>query len=175
MRSLIDHKHELLLEHAGLAPDVDEHGAVLIMALLRTTALIDRACAAELAAFNLTEGRLSVLLAVSARASVPGEGDSRATPARIADELGVSRAAVTGLIDGLERQGLIERHASDTDRRSTTVALTQAGRDALDAIGPRYGAWLRDLAASVSPDATLGTIAALSALQSKLGDGASNE
>lgn len=177
MTSLIDHKHALLLAHAGLAggasgPDPAPEagagagpgsvaGATLIMALLRTSALIDRACAAELSAFDLTEGRLSVLLAIDARGP-------DATPARIADELGISRAAVTGLIDGLARQELVARQASSTDRRSTSVALTEAGRDALDRIGPVYGSWLRELAAGVSPDAARGTIAALTAVQGAL-------
>lgn len=171
MTSLIDHKHALLLAHAGLAGDASGPdpgpeagsvaGAALIMALLRTSALIDRACAAELSAFDLTEGRLSVLLAIDARGA-------DATPARIADELGISRAAVTGLIDGLARQELVARQASSTDRRSTSVALTEAGRDALDRIGPVYGSWLRELAAGVSPAAARGTIAALTAVQGAL-------
>lgn len=187
MTSLIDHKHSLLLAHAGLAPRPADspatpsathaatQGATLVMAVLRTTALIDRACAAELAAFDLTEGRLSVMLAVAARDADTSETDAHSSPARIADELGISRAAVTGLIDGLERQGLIERRAHSSDRRSTTVCLTALGRDALDRIGPIYGAWLRDLARCITPAAATGTVAALSALQEKLSERASDD
>ena len=177
MKSLMDHKHELLLAHAGLACDPEsaqapaapeagptpEAGPALVMALLRTAALIDRACAAELGEYDLTEGRLSVLLVV---ASDPG-----ATPAAIADQLGISRAAVTGLVDGLERQALIERQTVPGDRRSTAIALTPAGQDALDRIGPAYGSWLRQLADGVSPAAAGETAATLAVIQRNLTGG----
>lgn len=170
MKSLMDHKHALLLAHAGLSGDpeqtppdaIPEAGPALVMALLRTAALIDRACAAELNEFDLTEGRLSVLLVV---ASEPG-----ATPAAIADQLSVSRAAVTGLLDGLERQALVARRTIPGDRRSTAITLTPAGHDALDRIGPVYGSWLRQLASGLSPAAAGEAADALAVIQRNLQD-----
>ena len=39
--------------------------------------------------------------------------------------------AITGLIDRLEQQGLVERERSNDDRRVVNVALTKKGRDLL--------------------------------------------
>ncbi len=158
MKSLMDHKHELLLSHAEL----DGEDTDLVMALLRTAALVDRACQAELAAFDLTEGRLSVMLAIASAA------DGSTTPAAIADQLSVTRAAVTGLLDGLERQGFIERANTPGDRRSTTVTLSPTGQAALETLRPVYGDWLRHIAGGISPDALADTRSALAAIQHRI-------
>ena len=156
----IDMKHELLLEHAGQRSSA----ARTIMAVLQTATLIDRACAAQLAAHELSEGRLAVLLAVARRGT--------ASPAELAADLSVSRAAITGLCDGLARQELISRGTHPNDRRSLTITLTPAGERALDALSPEYGAWIGELAAGLDPAALDGALATLGALQARLGGGA---
>lgn len=159
MKSLIDHKQALLLEHA----QAQNPGAQLIMSVLHTAALIDRACAEELAQFDLSEGRLSVLLA----AASPG----LATPAMLAERLGVTRASITGLVDGLEKQGLVNRISNPADRRSTTIEVTASGREALDRLAPIYGAWLQQLSAGITPHMATHTVNALAAIQSNVEKG----
>ena len=44
--------------------------------------------------------------------------------------MGMSRQSLAELLSKLERQGLIEREPSPTDRRVAVIRLTQAGRDA---------------------------------------------
>ena len=46
-----------------------------------------------------------------------------------ADYLMCSRATITGVIDTLERKGLVERKANSEDRRSILATLTDAGRN----------------------------------------------
>jgi DNA-binding MarR family transcriptional regulator len=48
------------------------------------------------------------------------------------------RSNVTGLVDRLERRGLLARHESAADRRAWRVRLTPAGRRLLEEILPRY-------------------------------------
>lgn len=50
------------------------------------------------------------------------------TPAGLAACLGVNRAAVTRLLDGLERAGLVERAPNPADGRSTLLRPTEPGR-----------------------------------------------
>lgn len=47
----------------------------------------------------------------------------------IADALGVTPRAVTGLVDGLVESGHVTREPHPVDRRATLVTLTQAGAD----------------------------------------------
>ncbi|MGO3864176.1 MULTISPECIES: MarR family winged helix-turn-helix transcriptional regulator [Micrococcales] len=163
MDSLMGAKHELLLDHAGQ----HDHGAHLVMALLRTAALIDRACAAKLSEFDLSEGRLTVLLAAAKHEA--------ATPALLAEQVGISRAAITGLIDGLERQQLVRRIAHPTDRRSLTIEATDQGRAVLDSLSPIYGSWLQQVPAGIGPDEAAAAITVLSTIQHNLGRGTEHE
>lgn len=45
----------------------------------------------------------------------------------LGDELGVTARNVTGLVDALQRDGLVERLPHPGDRRATLVRLTPAG------------------------------------------------
>ncbi|MFE2119121.1 MarR family winged helix-turn-helix transcriptional regulator [Rhodococcus aetherivorans] len=50
---------------------------------------------------------------------------------RVAQLSGMSRAAVSALVNTLERDGLVTRRRSERDRRSVELSLTQAGVDAI--------------------------------------------
>jgi DNA-binding MarR family transcriptional regulator len=54
--------------------------------------------------------------------------------AELSGILGVEKAAVTGLVDRIERRGLAERKAVPGDRRALRVTLTTAGERAAIAI-----------------------------------------
>ena len=45
----------------------------------------------------------------------------------LAEHLSVTKRNVTSLVDGLEKEALAVRHPHPADRRSTLVALTEAG------------------------------------------------
>ena len=70
----------------------------------------------------------------------------------IGNWLGVTRAHVTRLVDGLERDGLVARSASEHDRRTILVHITPAGRQRLEAAVPHHVAHLSRLLAELSSD-----------------------
>lgn len=53
-------------------------------------------------------------------------------PRTLADLSGVSRAAVSGVLNTLERDGHIQRTRESADRRLVTVRITSAGRQLLE-------------------------------------------
>jgi DNA-binding MarR family transcriptional regulator len=53
------------------------------------------------------------------------------SPSELGDRLIVTRATVTGLLDSLERRGLVVRSRHATDRRSLVVEITPQGLDVL--------------------------------------------
>lgn len=58
--------------------------------------------------------------------------DHTLEPCQLAERLLVSRPSVTGLLDTLQNKLLIERRPHPDDRRRVIVALTRAGRAALE-------------------------------------------
>ena len=48
-----------------------------------------------------------------------------------AQQLGVDRTTMVGLLDTLEGKGLVSRHPHATDRRRNVVELTETGQDTL--------------------------------------------
>jgi DNA-binding MarR family transcriptional regulator len=49
-------------------------------------------------------------------------------PSVLAERLGMTRGAVSKLVDRLQAKGMVERAASDADRRSHMLSLTATGR-----------------------------------------------
>jgi DNA-binding MarR family transcriptional regulator len=55
--------------------------------------------------------------------------EEAAVPSQMAEQLGMTRGAISKLIDRLSAKSLVLRTPSTRDRRSQTVALTSAGRE----------------------------------------------
>ena len=72
---------------------------------------------------------------------------------RLADGAGVTRATVTGLLDGLERDGFLSRQPGQEDRRKTRVKLTAKGRTAAARLFKEHTDWIGSLFAELDdPD-----------------------
>ena len=61
----------------------------------------------------------------------------------------VTGGSVTGLTDDLEREGLVVRESSPTDRRAWIVRLTPAGRRGFEAMAREHEEWILELFAGL--------------------------
>ncbi len=73
----------------------------------------------------------------------------------IADQVLLSRSGVTRLVDRLERDGLLRRDTCSSDGRGCFAALTDRGRQTLDAVRPTHHAGVRERFLSHFSDAEL--------------------
>lgn len=97
------------------------------------------------AGHGLSPGRYAVLMALDVqRPSL--------APSEIADSLGVTRATVSGLIDGLMRDGLVSAATDPADRRRKTIGLSPKGEALLDVVVPDIFRRMAALTAMLSPD-----------------------
>ena len=83
--------------------------------------------ASRLLAHGFYAGQDQIMLALSA--------DDGQTPGQLAARLGVRPPTITKTINRLQAQGFLEKRASDTDARQAHIHLTEAGFDAIKAIG----------------------------------------
>jgi DNA-binding MarR family transcriptional regulator len=87
----------------------------------------------------------------------------------ISDELGITSAAVSQMLERLVQQELIERTEDPNDRRAKQIALTEKGQQMIhDGFRARY-AWLAELAGSFTPEEQAQIQTALRLLLEKMG------
>jgi len=135
-------RYECLLEAAKEFPDLDPSACEAFLHLLRSADEGARVVQGPLAQHNISQGRFGVLMLLLKRC---GRNASTLGPAELADAAGVSRATMTGLIDTLERDGLVTREPDTVDRRMMIVCLTPKGHELMQAILPEHfkrTAWL---------------------------------
>lgn len=54
----------------------------------------------------------------------------------LAEQLDIDSSAITGLIDRMEKEGLVERRIDPSDRRAFCISLTEEGRKLAEAVLP---------------------------------------
>jgi DNA-binding MarR family transcriptional regulator len=84
--------------------------------------------------------------------------------ADVAQCLGVEKAALTGLMDRVERRGLAGRSPVPGDRRALQATLTEAGRRAASAFHAEVSAELNRLVSPLTPEDLERTRAMLAAM-----------
>jgi len=125
-------RYECLLDAAKQFPDLDPWSCAVFLHLLRAGDEVFGVTERNFARHDISPGRFGVLMLLwhGARGRVPvQESDGCGlpgprTPAELADAAGVTRATMTGLIDTLERDGLVTRVPDPADRRMMSVVLT---------------------------------------------------
>lgn len=100
--------------------------------LLRTGSDLLTAFEANLSRHGISQGRFVVLLLL-----LRSLGE-RMEPSKLAAQAGVTRATMTRLLDGLVRDGFVDRAHDNGDRRMICVLLTTRGRRILERIFPDY-------------------------------------
>ena len=85
--------------------------------------------------YGLSQGRFLILVVMNRQPK------NVTTPSILAGKIGVTRATMTGLIDGLVKDGFIARLSHDGDRRRQNLKLTDDGRNLLEDLLPDY--WSR--------------------------------
>ena len=127
-------RYECLLEGAKEFPELDPSACVAYLNLLRTGDEVYGVIGRYLSEHHISQGRFSVLMLLWRTSQMRcGGGEQTAenqgprTPAELADAAGVTRATMTGLVDTLERDGLVRREPDPNDRRMMSVELTPEG------------------------------------------------
>lgn len=137
-------RYECLLEASRRYPSLNPTDASVFLNLLRTGDEVFAAEHAFLSRHHVSQGRFTVLMLLNRFPEEP------CTPAALAEEAGVTRATMTGLIDTLEKDALVVREPDPGDRRTVHVRLTSEGRAFIEKVLPDYFRCVSQIVAPLS-------------------------
>jgi MarR family 2-MHQ and catechol resistance regulon transcriptional repressor len=153
-----DHYLKRMRQHSESYEEFHWPSVELLINLIYTFEVIESHLARKIETYKLSFGAFNVLMILS-RYSADG-----CPMHELGELLLVSRANVTGLVDCLERRGLVERRAAPQDRRVRLALLTKDGHKLLESILPGHYSRVREMLRGINNNDK----AALSKLLTKL-------
>ena len=136
--TMLEAKHHALLDEAQRRGHANVAQLRLCFQLLSLSSSIDRDCATRLAPQGLSEGRFIVLFLLhGAGGTLP--------PHELAERAGVTRATISGLLDGLQREGLLQRRGDAEDGRRLQIVLTAKGARLAESLFDQHTQWIGGL------------------------------
>jgi DNA-binding MarR family transcriptional regulator len=125
-------RFDCLLQAAERYPALEPSAFEGFLHLLRTGDSVFASESAFLAEHGISQGRFTVLMLLNRHCNAPS------TPAGLADQAAVTRATMSGLMDTLEKDGMLIRETAQDDRRTVLVRLTEKGQQIIDSLLPDY-------------------------------------
>jgi len=122
----------LIIKKKGLAMPTEKVKAALELweKLSKTYDKVRKVQAKQMFEKSLTAPQFGVLEVLSKNGSVPLK--------KISEEMMVTGANITCVVDNLEKEGFVKRIPSKEDRRVILAELTPTGRVKIDSIMPSY-------------------------------------
>lgn len=140
---MLELKHHALLDEVSRRGLPSADGVRLCFQVLALASAIDRDCAMRLAPKRLSEAKFVLLFLLQ------GQPDGL-SPHELATRAGVTRATITGLVDGLERDGFVTREGGQADRRTIAVKLTAKGTRIAGRLFKEHATWIGSLFGGLS-------------------------
>lgn len=128
-------RFECLMECAAVFPDLDPSALEAYLHILRAGDVLARFGGDYIENHGISRGRFTVLMLLLDKLD---NEPIAMTPAALADGANVTRATMTGLIDSLLKDELVEIRACTTDRRQKLVRLSLKGSAFLEGMLPGY-------------------------------------
>ena len=103
-----------------------------LVSIIKTSSMLLRLSDRFFAPFKTTDIQFNILMILK---NSTHEGISQQ---ELSEKLVVTKSNVVGLVDRMERQGLVERKAHPTDRRFNQIVITQKGRELVEKVEIHY-------------------------------------
>lgn len=155
--------HDALETMADRYPEFEVSSVVAYLKLLHVSSSVLNAATARLQRHGISPSRFMVLMLLNLN---PDEG---LKPSLLSERAGVSRATMTGLISGLEKDGYVERIHEKSDRREVLIHLTKIGQDFVNGIIPGHFTCISGLMSNLSERERKQLVKLLTKVQSGIG------
>jgi len=114
-----------------MAQEHDRLNNDTILRLIRVSEVLVKAADRFFGKYGLTTTQYDVLVIIN-------YSEKRVSQSDLGDRRVVSRSNITGIVDRLEKVGLIKREGSADDRRIKYLAITQKGKDLIKKVENKY-------------------------------------
>jgi DNA-binding MarR family transcriptional regulator len=139
-------RYQVLFDLASQMPEVDTASVKTYFFFLKVAHDVFAAQQAFYDRFELSEGKMVVLLLLH---QAP---HNRLTPSALAESAEVTRGTMTGLLIGLERSGLVKRTEHPEDGRMFSIELTPVALDLFEQMLPQRFEHIREFMSSLTED-----------------------
>lgn len=134
-----------------------------LLGLLRTSLIITKLGEKFFSTFKITVSQYNIL-------AILRDYEEGLSQSELSDRQLVNRSNITGLVDRLERRGLVKRYRHPTDRRTYQVRLTDAGRALVAEAEPRYEQRVDEIMASLTKKEAATLVVLLQKVRDALAD-----
>lgn len=114
-----------------MAQEHDRLNNDTILRLIRVSEVLVKAADRFFGKYGLTTTQYDVLVIIN-------YSEKRVSQSDLGDRRVVSRSNITGIVDRLEKLGLVRREGSADDRRIKYLAITQKGKDLIKKVENKY-------------------------------------
>ncbi len=135
-----------LSDELGFLRPIDARAHEAVLSVFVTASLLGKEADRVLRGFGLTQAQFDVLMLLRYQTA-----DGSADQTTLGRMLVVNRSNVTGLVDRMERDGLVTRAGDRKDRRVNRVRTTPAGARLLVKAEQAYAARTREIVAGLAP------------------------
>jgi len=136
----------------------------LIVTLRRTVSELTNMLEAVTGDVRVTPGRINILM------TLDSQPEKRLPLSELGEYLVVTRANITGLVDGLVKDGLVRRIDHPDDRRMVLAELTEKGKKFITWFAPRHQELVKRIGSCLSPEQKAKIVTWLDAMRTHLRD-----
>jgi DNA-binding MarR family transcriptional regulator len=155
-----------LSDELGFRRPIDARAHEAVLSIFVTASLLGKEADRVLQGFGLTQAQFDILMLLRYQTA-----DGSADQTSLGRMLVVNRSNVTGLVDRMERDGLVTRLGDPADRRVKRVRMTPAGARLLERAEQVYAARTREVTACLTPAKLSALCRSLAAVRAALREG----
>ncbi len=141
---------------------VDEIANKVIIELKKTADILEEMHSSFFSKFQISHTKFNVLVILYKN------DDKGMMLSEIGEQMLVTKANITGLIDRLEKQGFVERIRDDIDRRKVMAVITEEGKKFTEEIIEEYKEWSKSIMTILNDDEKNNLVSTLVKLQTDL-------
>ncbi len=155
-----------LSDELGFLRPIETRAHEAMLGIFVTASLLAKEAERVLQPSGLTQAQFDILMLLRYQTA-----DGSADQTTLGRMLVVNRSNVTGLVDRMERDGLVTRTGDPRDRRVKRVRMTPAGARVLARAEPAYAARTREVVAGLALAELTALCRSLEAVRSALREG----